>query len=74
MNAYERLLLDVVKNDSTLFMRRDEVEAAWQWADNILETWDEDNIKVKKYAAGIDGPSSSVALIERDGRSWHEDS
>ena len=71
--AYERLLLDVVKNDATLFMRRDEVEAAWQWADNILETWDEDNIKVKKYVAGTDGPSASVALIERDGRSWHED-
>jgi len=71
--AYERLLLDVVKNDATLFMRRDEVEAAWQWADNILETWEQDNIKVKKYGSGTDGPSSSVALIERDGRSWHED-
>ncbi len=71
--AYERLLLDVIKNDATLFMRRDEVEAAWEWADNILETWQEDNIKVKKYVAGTDGPSSSVALIERDGRSWHED-
>ena len=72
-SAYERLLLDVVKNDSTLFMRRDEVEAAWNWADNILETWNEDKIKVKKYSAGTDGPSASVALIERDGRSWHED-
>lgn len=72
--AYERLLLDVIKNDSTLFMRRDEVEAAWQWADNILETWEEDNIRVKKYVSGTDGPSASVALIERDGRSWHEDS
>lgn len=71
--AYERLLLDVVKNDATLFMRRDEVEAAWNWADNILHTWDEDNIKVKKYVSGTDGPSSAVALIERDGRSWHED-
>jgi len=71
--AYERLLLDVVKNDATLFMRRDEVEAAWGWADNILETWKEDKIKVKKYTAGTDGPSSAVALIERDGRSWHED-
>ena len=71
--AYERLLLDVIKNDATLFMRRDEVEAAWQWADNIISTWQEDKIKVKKYAAGTDGPSSAVALIERDGRSWHED-
>ncbi|KAG1660393.1 Glucose-6-phosphate 1-dehydrogenase [Nymphon striatum] len=71
--AYERLLLDVVKNDATLFMRRDEVEAAWEWADNILDTWEEDNIKVKKYSAGTHGPSSAIALIERDGRSWHED-
>lgn len=70
--AYERLLLDVVSNDSTLFMRRDEVEAAWVWADNILDGWQEDNIKVKSYPAGTDGPSSAVALIERDGRSWHE--
>lgn len=72
-SAYERLLLDVVKNDATLFMRRDEVEAAWQWADNILETWHTDKIKVKKYTAGTDGPNTAVALIERDGRSWHED-
>jgi len=72
-DAYERLLMEVLRGNPALFMRRDEVEAAWQWADNILETWDEDNIKVKKYVAGTDGPSASVALIERDGRSWHED-
>lgn len=71
--AYERLLLDVVKNDATLFMRRDEVEAAWEWADNILKTWQDDKVKVKKYTAGTNGPSSAIALIERDGRSWHED-
>ena len=71
-SAYERLILDIVNNDSTLFMRRDEVEKAWVWADNILKCWDEDNIKVKKYSAGSDGPSSAIALIERDGRSWHE--
>lgn len=70
--AYERLLLDVVNNDSTLFMRRDEVEAAWEWADNVLDNWKEDEIKVKRYPAGTDGPSAAVALIERDGRSWHE--
>ena len=72
-SAYERLLLDVIKNDTTLFMRRDEVEAAWKWADNILDTWQQEKIKVKKYTAGTDGPSSAIALIERDGRSWHED-
>lgn len=73
-SAYERLLLDVAKNDATLFMRRDEVEAAWKWADNILDTWQQEKIKVKNYTAGTDGPNSAVALIERDGRSWHEDS
>lgn len=72
-SAYERLILDIVNNDSTLFMRRDEVEKAWLWADNILKSWEENNIKVKKYAAGSDGPSSSIALIERDGRSWYEE-
>ncbi len=71
-SAYERLILDIVNNDSTLFMRRDEVEAAWVWADNILNGWEEDGEKVKKYSSGSDGPSASIALIERDGRSWHE--
>ncbi|HRJ53645.1 MAG TPA: glucose-6-phosphate dehydrogenase [Candidatus Thiothrix moscowensis] len=70
--AYERLLLDVINNDPTLFMRRDEVEAAWEWADYILNHWEEDSIRVKGYTAGTDGPSAAVALIERDGRSWHE--
>jgi len=71
-DAYEHLLLDVIRNNATLFMRRDEVEAAWVWADNILEGWDKQKIKVKPYMAGTDGPSAAIALIERDGRSWYE--
>ncbi|CAA6827631.1 MAG: Glucose-6-phosphate 1-dehydrogenase (EC [uncultured Thiotrichaceae bacterium] len=71
--AYERLILDVINKDSTLFMRRDEVEAAWVWADTILQTWQEDAQPVKHYQAGTYGPTSSIALIERDGRSWHEE-
>lgn len=71
--AYERLILDVINKDSTLFMRRDEVEAAWVWADQILNNWKEDNTQVKHYTAGSYGPMSSIALIERDGRSWHEE-
>ena len=71
--AYERLLLDVLKGKSTLFMRRDEVDAAWRWIDGILESWDEHHYKVRKYTAGTWGPSAAVALIERDGRTWHEE-
>jgi len=72
-DAYERLLMDVVRGDQTLFMRRDEVEAAWTWIDPIMDAWRESEDKPKPYAAGTWGPSASVALIERDGRTWHED-
>ncbi|MBU0719794.1 glucose-6-phosphate dehydrogenase [bacterium] len=71
-DAYEHLLLDVVRNNPTLFMRRDEVEAAWVWADKILDGWKEQKVKTKPYTAGTDGPAASIALIERDGRSWYE--
>ncbi len=71
-DAYEHLLLDVVRNNPTLFMRRDEVEAAWVWADKILDGWKNNGITPKPYTSGTDGPSASIALIERDGRSWYE--
>jgi len=70
-DAYEHLLLDVIRNNPTLFMRRDEVEAAWIWADKILEGWQERGIKPKSYPAGTNGPSASIAMIEKDGRSWY---
>ncbi|MEN7538643.1 glucose-6-phosphate dehydrogenase [Aurantiacibacter flavus] len=70
--AYERLLLDLVKGDQTLFVRRDEVEAQWSWIDSIRETWGEEDLKPKTYSAGSWGPSAAIALIERDGASWHE--
>ena len=72
-DAYERLLMDVVRGNPTLFMRRDEVEAAWAWADPILKAWEASNEAPKAYTAGTWGPSAAVALIERDGRTWHED-
>lgn len=72
-DAYERLLMDVVRNNLTLFMRRDEVEAAWTWAEPILQAWETLRVQPKPYAAGTWGPSASVALIERDGRTWHDD-
>lgn len=72
-DAYERLLLDVVRGNPTLFMRRDEVEAAWKWIDPILAAWAAGSEAPRPYASGSWGPSAAVALIERDGRTWHED-
>jgi glucose-6-phosphate 1-dehydrogenase len=72
-DAYERLLMDVVRGNQTLFMRRDEVEAAWAWVDPILGAWARAGEAPRPYTAGSWGPSAAVALIERDGRTWHED-
>jgi glucose-6-phosphate 1-dehydrogenase len=72
-DAYERLLMDTVRGNATLFMRRDEVEAAWAWVEPILEAWEGSGERPKPYAAGSWGPTASIALIERDGRTWHED-
>ncbi len=72
-DAYERLLMDVVRGNQTLFMRRDEVEAAWRWIDPILEAWSASGEAPKPYTAGTWGPSASIALIERSGRTWYED-
>ena len=70
--AYERLLLDAINNNSTMFVRRDEVEAAWSWVDAIAEGWSTQRMSPKSYSAGGWGPSSSIGLTERDGRSWNE--
>jgi glucose-6-phosphate 1-dehydrogenase len=72
-DAYERLLMDVVRGNQTLFMRRDEVEAAWTWIDPILEAWANSTEPPRHYTSGTWGPSASIALIERDGRTWNED-
>ncbi|MAW86413.1 MAG: glucose-6-phosphate dehydrogenase [Phyllobacteriaceae bacterium] len=71
-DAYERLLMDVLRGNQTLFMRRDEVEAAWRWIDPILAAWADRSTDVHGYTAGTWGPSASIGLIERDGRTWHE--
>jgi glucose-6-phosphate 1-dehydrogenase len=71
-DAYERLIMDVVRGNQTLFMRRDEVEAAWSWIDPIQQAWEGSRQDVQGYTAGTWGPSASIALIERDGRTWHE--
>ncbi len=70
--AYERLFLDALEGNGTLFVRRDETEAAWQWVDGIFNAWKEAGMTPKNYPAGTWGPASSVALIERHGHSWRE--
>lgn len=70
--AYERLILDLLEGDPTLFVRADEVEAAWTWIDSIHKGWAAADMKPAKYASGNWGPSSAIALIERDGASWHD--
>lgn len=70
--AYERLLLDLIEGDQTLFVRRDEVEAQWSWVDAIRKIWSDHAVAPKSYGAGSWGPSAAIALTERDGVSWHE--
>ncbi|HEY0044812.1 MAG TPA: glucose-6-phosphate dehydrogenase [Allosphingosinicella sp.] len=70
--AYERLILDLIEGDPTLFVRRDEVEAQWEWIDGIRGGWAQQGVTPKEYTAGSWGPSAAIALTERDGVSWHE--
>jgi glucose-6-phosphate 1-dehydrogenase len=70
--AYERLLIDVVRGRLTHFMRRDELEAAWSWADPILEGWKELAERPLNYTAGSWGPDAAMALPARQGLSWLE--
>ncbi|WP_289035941.1 glucose-6-phosphate dehydrogenase [uncultured Roseibium sp.] len=72
-DAYERLIMDVIRGNQTLFMRRDEVDAAWAWVDPILAAWANSKETPRGYTAGTWGPSASIALVERDGRTWAED-
>jgi glucose-6-phosphate 1-dehydrogenase len=71
--AYERLLLDLIEGDPTLFVRRDEVEAQWAWIDAIRAGWDANRTRPKSYTSGGWGPSAAVALTERDGVTWQDD-
>ncbi len=70
--AYERLLLDLIEGEQTLFVRRDEVEAQWRWIDAIRKVWADQGTEPKTYAAGSWGPNAAIALTERDGRSWND--
>ena len=71
-DAYQRLLLDVIRSNPTLFVRADEVDQAWQWVDQIVESWTRMAKAPETYISGTWGPSGSIALVARDGRRWHE--
>jgi len=71
-DAYERLLMDVVRGNQTLFMRGDEVEAAWRWIDPIVAAWEASGLKPDDYEPGSRGPIASVEMMARDGRRWRE--
>ena len=69
--GYETLLLDVIEGDATLFMRADQVEAAWEVIIPILEMWrDNPSVNFPNYSAGTNGPETSEALIAKDGNNW----
>ena len=70
-DAYERLLMDVVRGNLALFMRREEVEEAWEWVDGLLESWSAAITPVFTYSAGLeDGPVEARMLLRQDGRDW----
>lgn len=71
-DAYERLLLEIMRGNQSLFVHRDEVEAAWKWVDGIINAWNMDSDKPKSYAAGTWGPDSSIALLAKNGHAWNE--
>ncbi|QDU40171.1 Glucose-6-phosphate 1-dehydrogenase [Maioricimonas rarisocia] len=70
--AYERLLLDVMRGDSTLFTRSDELEAAWRFVDPILQAWEQPTHRPELYPAGTWGPKAAEQLLARSGRTWRQ--
>jgi glucose-6-phosphate 1-dehydrogenase len=69
-DAYERLVMDVIRGDQTLFMRGDEVEAAWEWLDPIATAWADSGDTCAPYDPGSSGPEDALMLMHRDGRRW----
>ncbi len=70
-DAYERLIMDVIRGNQTLFMRGDEVEAAWAWADPIIAGWTQIGAPAPQpYDQGSSGPDDSLLLMHRDNRRW----
>ena len=71
-DAYERLIMDVIRGNQTLFMRGDEVEAAWGWTDPIIQAWEERGEAPIPYPSHSSGPDDALMLMHRDGRRWRE--
>ncbi len=71
-DAYARLMVDVIKGDQTLFVSAQEVEASWEWIDQIIELWHSTDMKVKSYAAGTAGPVDAAVMIAQDDRQWSD--
>ncbi len=71
-DAYERLIMDVIRGNQTLFMRGDEVEAAWAWTDPVIAGWESRGERPCRYDAGTSGPEDALMLMHRDGRRWRE--
>ena len=71
-DAYERLIMDVIRGNQTLFMRGDEVEAAWTWTDPLIEGWVSREEKPKPYEVGSTGPEEAAMLLHREGRRWRD--
>jgi len=71
-DAYERLIMDVIRGNQTLFMRGDEVEAAWAWADPVIAGWEARGDRPARYDPGTSGPEDALMLMHRDGRRWRE--
>ena len=70
-DAYERLFLDAINGDPSLFVGRDEIEESWRWCDQLISACEQCGVKVNAYQAGSWGPSKSELLIDRDGRNWN---
>ena len=70
--AYERLLLDALLGDPTLFIRTDEVQQAWRICDPVLRAWEEDDVPLARYEAGTWGPPEADCLLVQDGRRWRK--
>jgi glucose-6-phosphate 1-dehydrogenase len=70
--GYEKLILEALRGNPTLFLSREEIEQAWTWVDSIQSAWAQNHSAPKPYPAGSWGPVASVALLARDGRAWEE--
>ena len=69
-DCYERLLLDVIKGNQALFVRKDEIEASWKWIDAIVKLWESEDVPMEEYISGTWGPSSSEIMLSKENRKW----